>query len=125
MRSRPDAHITLFHKALNSVGGGSYLSGSAEIGCTLNYRNEFYSGWSPLQEKECIHVSLTHVEYLTHLMDIEKWQAEGMDIGGTIYRLKDEYQANLSPYLNSLEEQQERHRECQRLIDMGHQTKAA
>ncbi|WP_437609592.1 hypothetical protein [Erwinia sp. V71] len=120
MRSKPDASITVFHKSRNRVGHNtSLLTGSAMIGCTLNYREEFYAGWAPQVETVSIYCNLVDVDRLKHLLTSEDWKAPGFDAGGTIYRLRDEYHSPPRPPCKTYEEVLTRQKECEILIAIG------
>ena len=117
LQSRPDAHITTFHKALNSAGGGAFLSGSAMIGCTLNYREEFYSGWAPLMEKVSINIRFVNIFRMEHMLEKEQWGTPS--VGGTIFRLKDKYQGEYSRHFRTQDEVNARIADCERMIEQS------
>lgn len=117
LRAHPDAYITSFHRSIGSVGGGSYLSGGATGGCTLNYKDSFYKGLGDGFETVSIHIGLTYVMNMRHLLTEEHWEAKEFSAKGIIYRLKPEFMpANPTPYCSTQEELVARRQECLRLL---------
>lgn len=117
LRAHPDAYITSFHRSIGSVGGGNYLSGGATGGCTLNYKDSFYKGLGDGFEAVSIHIGLTYVMNMRHLLTEEYWEAKEFSAKGIIYRLKPEFMpANPTPYCSTQEELVARRQECLRLL---------
>ncbi|MEQ9723962.1 hypothetical protein ABQG65_22805 [Yersinia alsatica] len=117
LRAYPDAYITSFHRSIGSVGGGNYLSGGATGGCTLNYKDSFYKGLGDGFEAVSIHIGLTYVMNMRHLLTEEYWEAKEFSAKGIIYRLKPEFMpANPTPYCSTQEELVARRQECLRLL---------
>ncbi|MGT3320051.1 hypothetical protein ACVST3_09260 [Yersinia enterocolitica] len=117
LRAHPDAYITSFHRSIGSVGGGSYLSGGATGGCTLNYKDSFYKGLGEGFETISIHIGLTYVRNMRHLLTEERWEIKGISAQGMIYRLKPEFMpTNPMPFCSTQEELLARRQECLRLL---------
>ena len=116
LRSHPDAYITSFHRSIGSVGRGR-LSGGATGGCTLNYKDSFYKGLGEGFETESVHVPLTYVLNMRHLLTEERWEAKELSAKGIIYRLKPEFiPASPTPFCSTNEELIARRQECLRLL---------
>ncbi|HHX5192690.1 TPA: hypothetical protein ACVDKA_002437 [Yersinia enterocolitica] len=116
LRSHPDAYITSFHRSIASVGRGS-LSGGATGGCTLNYKDSFYKGLGDGFETVSVHIPLTYVLNMRHLLTEERWEIKGISAQGTIYRLKPEFMpATHTPFCSTNEELIARRQECLRLL---------
>ncbi|EMY0612501.1 hypothetical protein AAH820_004644 [Yersinia enterocolitica] len=116
LRAHPDAYITSFHRSIGSVGRGR-LSGGATGGCTLNYKDSFYKGLGSGFETVSIHIGLTYVRIMSHLLTEEEWEDKEFEAKGTIYRLKPEFiPANPTPFCSTQEELVARRQECLRLL---------
>ena len=116
LRSHPDAYITSFHRSIGSVGRGR-LSGGATGGCTLNYKDSFYKGLGEGFETVSVHVPLTYVLNMRHLLTEERWEAKELSAKGVIYRLKPEFMpASSTPFCSTNEELIARRQECLRLL---------
>ncbi|EPR2254993.1 hypothetical protein ACU01S_004159 [Yersinia enterocolitica] len=116
LRAHPDAYITSFHRSIGSVGGG-HLSGGATGGCTLNYKDSFYKGLGEGFETVSIHIGLTSVINMRHLLTEDRWEAKEFSAKGIIYRLKPEFMpANPTPLCSTQEEFLARRQECLRLL---------
>ncbi|EMH4227853.1 hypothetical protein V6L72_003883 [Yersinia enterocolitica] len=116
LRSHPDAYITSFHRSIASVGRGR-LSGSATGGCTLNYKDSFYKGLGDGFETVSVHIPLTYVLNMRHLLTEERWEAKELSAKGIIYRLKPEFMpATPTPFCSTNEELIVRRQECLRLL---------
>ena len=116
LRSHPDAYITSFHRSIASVGRGR-LSGGATGGCTLNYKDSFYKGLGEGFETVSVHVPLTYVLNMRHLLTEERWEAKELSAKGIIYRLKPEFiPASPTPFCSTNEELIARRQECLRLL---------
>ncbi|CQR19504.1 TPA: hypothetical protein ACPZRY_004166 [Yersinia enterocolitica] len=116
LRSHPDAYITSFHRSIASVGRGR-LSGGATGGCTLNYKDSFYKGLGDGFETVSVHIPLTYVLNMRHLLTEERWEAKELSAKGIIYRLKPEFMpATPTPFCSTNEELIVRRQECLRLL---------
>ncbi|HHG9971496.1 TPA: hypothetical protein ACPZLC_004528 [Yersinia enterocolitica] len=116
LRSHPDAYITSFHRSIASVGRGR-LSGGATGGCTLNYKDSFYKGLGDGFETVSVHIPLTYVLNMRHLLTEERWEAKELSAKGVIYRLKQEFiPASPTPFCSTNEELIARRQECLRLL---------
>ncbi|WP_145515467.1 hypothetical protein [Yersinia aleksiciae] len=116
LRAYPDAYITSFHRSIGSVGRGR-LSGGATGGCTLNYKDSFYKGLGDGFETVSVHIPLTYVLNMRHLLTEERWEAKEFSAKGIIYRLKSEFMpTNSTPYCSTQEELVARRKECLRLL---------
>ena len=116
LRSHPDAYITSFHRSIGSVGRGR-LSGGATGGCTLNYKDSFYKGLGEGFETVSVHVPLTYVLNMRHLLTEERWEAKEISAQGIIYRIKPEFMpASQTPFCSTNEELIARRQECLRLL---------
>lgn len=116
LRSHPDAYITSFHRSIGSVGRGR-LSGGATGGCTLNYKDSFYKGLGEGFETVSVHIPLTYVLNMRHLLTEERWEAKEISAKGIIYRLKTEHMpASPTPFCSTNEELIARRQECLRLL---------
>ncbi|CQJ65725.1 Uncharacterised protein [Yersinia enterocolitica] len=116
LRSHPDAYITSFHRSIGSVGRGR-LSGGATGGCTLNYKDSFYKGLGEGFETVSVHVPLTYVLNMRHLLTEERWEAKEISAKGIIYRIKPEFMpASQTPFCSTNEELIARRQECLRLL---------
>ena len=116
LRSHPDAYITSFHRSIGSVGRGR-LSGGATGGCTLNYKDSFNKGLGEGFETVSVHVPLTYVLNMRHLLTEERWEAKELSAKGIIYRLKPEFiPARPTPFCSTNEELIARRQECLRLL---------
>ena len=116
LRSHPDAYITSFHRSIGSVGRGR-LSGGATGGCTLNYKDSFYKGLGEGFETVSVHIPLTYVLNMRHLLMEERWEAKEISAKGIIYRLKPEFMpASQTPFCSTNEELIARRQECLRLL---------
>ncbi|HHK4124200.1 TPA: hypothetical protein ACQTCB_000041 [Yersinia enterocolitica] len=116
LRAHPDAYITSFHRSIGSVGRGR-LSGGATGGCTLNYKDSFYKGLGEGFETVSVHIPLTYVLNMRHLLTEERWEAKEISAKGIIYRLKTEFMpANPTPFCSTQEELVARRQECLRLL---------
>ncbi len=116
LRAHPDAYITSFHRSIGSVGRGR-LSGGATGGCTLNYKDSFYKGLGDGFETVSVHIPLTYVLNMRHLLTEEHWEAKEFSAKGIIYRLKPEFMpANPTPFCSTQEELLARRQECLRLL---------
>ncbi|HHQ3933733.1 TPA: hypothetical protein ACSPYV_003031 [Yersinia enterocolitica] len=116
LRSHPDAYITSFHRSIASVGRGR-LSGGATGGCTLNYKDSFYKGLGDGFETVSVHIPLTYVLNMRHLLTEERWEAKELSAKGIIYRLKTEFMpATPTPFCSTNEELIVRRQECLRLL---------
>ncbi|EOU3078098.1 hypothetical protein ACNVFV_002302 [Yersinia enterocolitica] len=116
LRAHPDAYITSFHRLIGSVGRGR-LSGGATGGCTLNYKDSFYKGLGEGFETVSVHVPLTYVLNMRHLLTEERWEAKEISAKGIIYRLKPEFMpATPTPLCSTNEELIARRQECLRLL---------
>ncbi|EKN3891654.1 hypothetical protein NUG01_004456 [Yersinia enterocolitica] len=116
LRSHPDAYITSFHRSIASVGRGR-LSGGATGGCTLNYKDSFYKGLGDGFETVSVHIPLTYVLNMRHLLTEERWEAKELSAKGIIYRLKPEFMpTNPTPFCSTQEEFLARRQECLRLL---------
>ncbi|CNF27903.1 Uncharacterised protein [Yersinia nurmii] len=117
LRAYPDANITSFHRSMRSTGGGSYLSGGATGGCTLNYTDPAYAGFGGAMENQSIFIELTYVMNMRHLLTEERWEIKEISAEGTIYRLKPEFMPDdPSPYYTCNEELALRKQERLRLL---------
>ncbi|HHH0011375.1 TPA: hypothetical protein ACPZCR_000001, partial [Yersinia enterocolitica] len=86
-------------------------------GCTLNYKDSFYKGLGEGFETVSIHIGLTYVRNMRHLLTEERWEIKGISAQGTIYRLKPEFTpANPTPLCSTQEELVARRQECLRLL---------
>lgn len=116
LRAHPDAYITSFHRSIGSVGRGR-LSGGATGGCALNYKDSFYKGLGEGFETVSVHIPLTYVLNMRHLLTEERWEAKEISAKGIIYRLKPEFiPASPTPFCSTNEELIARHQECLRLL---------
>ncbi len=116
LRAYPDAYITSFHRSIGSVGRGR-LSGGATGGCTLNYKDSFYKGLGEGFETVSVHIPLTYVLNMRHLLTEERWEAKELSAKGTIFRLKPEHMpANPTPFCSNQEELLARRQECLQLL---------
>ncbi|EPM2755522.1 hypothetical protein ACTK8Z_004724 [Yersinia enterocolitica] len=116
LRSHPDAYITSFHRSIASVGRGR-LSGGATGGCTLNYKDSFYKGLGDGFETVSVHIPLTYVLNMRHLLTEERWEDKELSAKGVIYRLKQEFiPASPTPFCSTNEELIARRQECLRLL---------
>lgn len=116
LRAHPDAYITSFHRSIGSVGRGR-LSGGATGGCTLNYKDSFYKGLGEGFETVSVHIPLTYVLNMRHLLTEEQWEAKEFSAKGIIYRLKPEFMpASQTPFCSTNEELIARRQECLRLL---------
>ncbi|HDZ9831402.1 TPA: hypothetical protein ACYTJQ_000553 [Yersinia enterocolitica] len=116
LRSHPDAYITSFHRSIGSVGRGR-LSGGATGGCTLNYKDSFYKGLGEGFETVSVHIPLTYVLNMRHLLTEERWEAKEISAKGIIYRIKPEFMpASQTPFCSTNEELIARRQECLRLL---------
>ncbi|EPI5421542.1 TPA: hypothetical protein ACJIVJ_002923 [Yersinia enterocolitica] len=116
LRAYPDAYITSFHRSIGSVGRGR-LSGGATGGCTLNYKDSFYKGLGDGFEAVSVHIPLTYVLNMRHLLTEEHWEAKELSAKGIIYRLKPEFIPAIStPFCSTNEELIARRQECLRLL---------
>ncbi|HHH1797820.1 TPA: hypothetical protein ACPZFV_004352, partial [Yersinia enterocolitica] len=99
-----------------SVGRGR-LSGGATGGCTLNYKDSFYKGLGDGFETVSVHIPLTYVLNMRHLLTEERWEAKELSAKGIIYRLKPEFMpATPTPFCSTNEELIVRRQECLRLL---------
>lgn len=116
LRAHPDAYITSFHRSIGSVGRGR-LSGGATGGCALNYKDSFYKGLGEGFETVSVHIPLTYVLNMRHLLTEERWEAKEISAKGIIYRLKPEFiPASPTPFCSTNEELIARRQECLRLL---------
>ncbi|EKN6209123.1 hypothetical protein DVQ45_01855 [Yersinia enterocolitica] len=116
LRAHPDAYITSFHRSIGSVGRGR-LSGGATGGCALNYKDSFYKGLGEGFETVSVHIPLTYVLNMRHLLMEERWEAKEISAKGIIYRLKPEFMpASPTPFCSTNEELMARRQECLRLL---------
>lgn len=116
LRAHPDAYITSFHRSIGSVGRGR-LSGGATGGCTLNYKDSFYKGLGEGFETVSVHIPLTYVLNMRHLLTEERWEAKEISAKGIIYRIKPEFMpASQTPFCSTNEELIARRQECLRLL---------
>ncbi|CFQ96653.1 Uncharacterised protein [Yersinia frederiksenii] len=116
LRAYPDAYVTSFHRSIGSVGRGR-LSGGATGGCTLNYKDSFYKGLGEGFETVSVHIPLTYVLNMRHLLTEERWDDKELSAKGIIYRLKPEFMpASPTPLCSTNEELIERRQECLRLL---------
>ena len=97
--------------------GRGRLSGGATGGCTLNYKDSFYKGLGEGFETVSVHVPLTYVLNMRHLLTEERWEAKELSAKGIIYRLKPEFiPASPTPFCSTNEELIARRQECLRLL---------
>lgn len=116
LRAHPDAYITSFHRSIGSVGRGR-LSGGATGGCALNYKDSFYKVLGEGFETVSVHIPLTYVLNMRHLLTEERWEAKEISAKGIIYRLKPEFiPASPTPFCSTNEELIARRQECLRLL---------
>lgn len=119
LRAHPDAYITSFHRSIGSVGRGR-LSGGATGGCTLNYKDSFYKGLGEGFETVSVHIPLTYVLNMRHLLTEERWEVKEISAKGILYRLKPEFMpASPTPFCSTNEELIVRRQECLRLLSVA------
>ncbi|EMU6156768.1 hypothetical protein WN993_003083 [Yersinia enterocolitica] len=64
-----------------------------------------------------VHIPLTYVLNMRHLLTEERWEAKELSAKGIIYRLKPEFMpANPMPFCSTQEELLARRQECLRLL---------
>lgn len=85
LSKHPDNTITAFHRALRSVGG-VFTGGGATAGVTLNYFDPYYS-WRNYPES--VSIKRATLKRLEPFLISEPWG--DFNIGGTIYKLSNEY----------------------------------
>ena len=57
----------------------------------MNYKDSFYKGLGEGFETVSVHVPLTYVLNMRHLLTEERWEAKELSAKGIIYRLKPEF----------------------------------
>lgn len=65
--------------------------GSHTGGINLVTHNEFYTGWAPALEEQCVFISAPELESVRDVCDAFPWG--GAVLGGIEYRLKPEFRS--------------------------------